>query len=84
MADLFTPLSMDHGPDWKNRFMLAPLTNLQSHKDGVLSDDEFHWLTKTGGRRFRLDHDLCGIRQCRGHRVSRTAWAFMMTGILMA
>ncbi len=29
----------------KNRFMLAPLTNLQSHDDGVLSDEEFHWLT---------------------------------------
>jgi 2,4-dienoyl-CoA reductase-like NADH-dependent reductase (Old Yellow Enzyme family) len=29
----------------KNRFMLAPLTNSQSHADGVLSDDEFHWLT---------------------------------------
>ena len=29
----------------KNRFMLAPLTNKQSHQDGRLSDDEFHWLT---------------------------------------
>src|SRR5271170_5232818 len=29
----------------KNRFMLAPLTNLQSHPDGRLSDDEFNWLT---------------------------------------
>jgi 2,4-dienoyl-CoA reductase-like NADH-dependent reductase (Old Yellow Enzyme family) len=29
----------------KNRFMLAPLTNLQSHVDGRLSDDEFNWLT---------------------------------------
>tara|TARA_R110000787_G_scaffold137476_2_gene251029 strand:+ start:2045 stop:3082 length:1038 start_codon:yes stop_codon:yes gene_type:complete len=29
----------------KNRFMLAPLTNLQSHTDGTLSDDEFRWLT---------------------------------------
>ncbi len=25
--------------------MLAPLTNTQSHPDGVLSDDEFNWLT---------------------------------------
>jgi 2,4-dienoyl-CoA reductase-like NADH-dependent reductase (Old Yellow Enzyme family) len=34
-----------------NRFMLAPLTNQQSHLDGTLSDDEFHWLTMraTGG-----------------------------------
>lgn len=29
----------------KNRFMLAPLTNQQSHPDGTLSDDEFRWLT---------------------------------------
>lgn len=28
-----------------NRFMLAPLTNLQSNPDGTLSDDEFRWLT---------------------------------------
>jgi 2,4-dienoyl-CoA reductase-like NADH-dependent reductase (Old Yellow Enzyme family) len=25
--------------------MLAPLTNTQSHPDGRLSDDEYHWLT---------------------------------------
>jgi 2,4-dienoyl-CoA reductase-like NADH-dependent reductase (Old Yellow Enzyme family) len=29
----------------KNRFVLAPLTNQQSHPDGTLSEDEFHWLT---------------------------------------
>ncbi len=29
----------------KNRFMLAPLTNQQSHVDGTLSEEEFHWLT---------------------------------------
>ena len=45
MSDLFAPLSLAHGPALKNRFMLAPLTNLQSHPDGVLSDDEFNWLT---------------------------------------
>ena len=42
---LFAPLSFRHGPAMKNRFMLAPLTNLQSHADGTLSDDEFRWLT---------------------------------------
>jgi 2,4-dienoyl-CoA reductase-like NADH-dependent reductase (Old Yellow Enzyme family) len=42
---LFQPLSFTHGPDMKNRFMLAPLTNTQSHPDGRLSDDEFNWLT---------------------------------------
>lgn len=29
----------------KNRFMLAPMTNTQSHDDGTLSDAEYHWLT---------------------------------------
>lgn len=42
---LFEPLSFSHGPAMPNRFMLAPLTNLQSHPDGRLSDDEFRWLT---------------------------------------
>ena len=45
LETLFQPLSFSHGPAMKNRFMLAPLTNLQSHPDGRLSDDEFHWLT---------------------------------------
>ena len=34
------------GHQMKNRFMLAPLTNTQSYEDGVLSDDEYYWLTK--------------------------------------
>ncbi|MDX2417129.1 MAG: NADH:flavin oxidoreductase [Xanthomonadales bacterium] len=45
MTDLFQPLSFMSGSVSKNRFMLAPLTNLQSHADGRLSDDEYHWLT---------------------------------------
>ncbi len=44
-TDLFAPMSFSHGAAMKNRFMLAPLTNSQSHADGTLSDDEFHWLT---------------------------------------
>ncbi|WP_309088389.1 NADH:flavin oxidoreductase [Phenylobacterium sp.] len=42
---LFDPLPLKHGKPLKNRFMLAPLTNCQSHPDGRLSDEEFHWLT---------------------------------------
>jgi 2,4-dienoyl-CoA reductase-like NADH-dependent reductase (Old Yellow Enzyme family) len=42
--DLFAPLPFARGPAMKNRFMLAPLTNTQSHPDGRLSDEEFHWL----------------------------------------
>ena len=45
VAKLFEPLSLARGPAMKNRFMLAPLTNQQSHPDGRLSDEEFHWLT---------------------------------------
>jgi 2,4-dienoyl-CoA reductase-like NADH-dependent reductase (Old Yellow Enzyme family) len=46
LHDVLTPLDFAHGPAIKNRFALAPLTNLQSHPDGRLSDDEFRWLTK--------------------------------------
>jgi 2,4-dienoyl-CoA reductase-like NADH-dependent reductase (Old Yellow Enzyme family) len=51
MTDLYEPMTLTRGPAWKNRFMLAPLTNSQSHADGTLSDDEFNWLTyrATGG-----------------------------------
>jgi len=45
MTKLFQALSFKSGATMKNRFMLAPLTNLQSHEDGRLSDDEHHWLT---------------------------------------
>ncbi len=38
------PLKFHCGLTMKNRFMLAPLTNTQSHEDGVLSDAEFKWL----------------------------------------
>lgn len=41
---LLQPLQFDHGPAMRNRLMLAPLTNLQSHADGTLSDDEYRWL----------------------------------------
>lgn len=43
--DLFAPLSLARGPKLPNRFFLAPLTNLQSHSDGTLSDDDLHWLS---------------------------------------
>ncbi|WP_199554210.1 NADH:flavin oxidoreductase [Sandaracinobacteroides hominis] len=51
MDRLFEPMTLLRGPAWKNRFMLAPLTNQQSHPDGRLSDAEYRWLTMraTGG-----------------------------------
>lgn len=45
MSKLFQPLTFNCGAQMKNRFMLAPLTNSQSHEDGRLSDAEFRWLT---------------------------------------
>ena len=38
-------LTLNHGEPIKNRFFLAPMTNCQSHADGVLSEEEYHWLT---------------------------------------
>ena len=51
MTDLSTPMTLPRGPAWKNRFMLAPLTNSQSYPDGTLANDEYDWLTyrATGG-----------------------------------
>ncbi|MDA9096043.1 NADH:flavin oxidoreductase [Porticoccaceae bacterium] len=45
MTDLLSPLTFSRGREMKNRFILAPLTNCQSHDNGVLSDEEFNWLT---------------------------------------
>ena len=39
------PVEFACGVKSRNRFMLAPMTNLQSHDDGTLSDDEYNWLT---------------------------------------
>lgn len=41
---LLEPLRFARGPAMPNRMMLAPLTNMQSHDDGTLSDDEYRWL----------------------------------------
>lgn len=51
---LFEPLSFARGKPMKNRFMLAPLTNQQSHADGTLSDIEHHWLAMRGEGGFAL------------------------------
>lgn len=54
MNSLYSPLTFNRGPAMKNRFMLAPLTNLQSHEDGICSEDEYHWLTKRAEGGFGL------------------------------
>jgi 2,4-dienoyl-CoA reductase-like NADH-dependent reductase (Old Yellow Enzyme family) len=54
MTSIFSPLSLTRGPAWRSRLALAPLTNSQSRADGVLSDDEFTWLTKRAQGGFAL------------------------------
>ncbi|WP_439105879.1 NADH:flavin oxidoreductase [Congregibacter sp.] len=46
MTHVSDALVFKSGAVMPNRFMLAPLTNQQSHADGTLSEDEYHWLTK--------------------------------------
>lgn len=65
-AKLFEPLSLARGPAMKNRFMLAPLTNCQSHPDGRLSGEEFHWLTKRADGGFGLTMTCAAHVQARG------------------
>ena len=45
----------------KNRFMLAPLTNQQSHENGELSDDELKWIT------MRAKGDFGLVMTCASH-----------------
>ncbi|WP_144629852.1 NADH:flavin oxidoreductase [Bordetella genomosp. 13] len=51
VSDLFKPLTLLHGPAMRNRFMLAPLTNQQSERDGVASEFDQDWIAQvaTGG-----------------------------------
>ena len=66
MTHLLDPLSFSHGPSMKNRFMLAPLTNLQSHEDGRLSDEEFRWLTMRAEGGFGLTMTCASHVQANG------------------
>ena len=66
MTHLLDPLSFSHGPSMKNRFMLAPLTNRQSHEDGRLSEEEFHWLTMRAQGGFGLTMTCASHVQANG------------------
>ncbi len=66
MQDLFTPLDLEHGPALKSRFVLAPLTNCQSHDDGTLSNDEFRWLTMRARGGFALTMTCASHVQAQG------------------
>jgi len=45
MTNTNSTITFSCGALMKNRFMLAPLTNQQSHENGQLSDEELKWLT---------------------------------------
>ncbi len=52
--NLSEPLSFSSGAIMKNRFMLAPLTNRQSHENGELSKEELNWLSMRAKGQFGL------------------------------
>jgi 2,4-dienoyl-CoA reductase-like NADH-dependent reductase (Old Yellow Enzyme family) len=66
MINLFDPLAFAHGPALKNRFVLAPMTNCQSHDDGTLSEDEFRWLTLRAQGGFGLTMTCASHVQAQG------------------
>jgi 2,4-dienoyl-CoA reductase-like NADH-dependent reductase (Old Yellow Enzyme family) len=66
MTRLLEPVDFLHGPPMKNRFMLSPLTNCQSHPDGTLSDDEYRWLTLRAAGGFGLTMTCASHVQSRG------------------
>lgn len=66
MTHLLDPLGFSHGPTMKNRFVLAPLTNQQSHADGRLSDEEFRWLTMRAEGGFGLTMTCASHVQAQG------------------
>jgi 2,4-dienoyl-CoA reductase-like NADH-dependent reductase (Old Yellow Enzyme family) len=54
-------LQFARGPKMPNRFALAPLTNLQSHSDGTLSEDEYDFLVR------RADGGFGMVMTCAAH-----------------
>ncbi len=68
--NLFDPLVLREGVVSRNRIWLAPLTNMQSHADGSLSDDELRFLS------MRAEGGLGLVETCAAH-VSQDgkAWA---------
>ncbi|MDI1436664.1 MULTISPECIES: NADH:flavin oxidoreductase [Polyangium] len=59
--DLFEPLTFRNGRTARNRVALAAMTNLQSHADGALSDDEHRWL------KLRAEGGFGVITTCASH-----------------
>lgn len=66
MKKLTDKITFPCGQSMKNRFMLSPLTNSQSHEDGRLSDEEFHWLTLRAKGQFGLTMTCASHVQANG------------------
>ena len=66
MKHLFETVRFRCGETMKNRFMLAPMTNTQSHEDGTLSEDEFRWLTMRAKGGFGLTMTCASHVQANG------------------
>jgi len=66
MSSLFNPLTFQRGPEMKNRVVMAPITNWQSHEDGTLSDDEYKWLTMRANSGFGLTMTCAAYVQAGG------------------
>lgn len=54
-------IKFSNGSIMNNRFMLAPLTNRQSHENGQLSDDELNWL------KLRAEGEFGLVMTCASH-----------------
>lgn len=54
MLNLNEPVPLRCGAVLPGRTALAPMTNRQSHDDGTLSDDEYHWLLRRAEGGFAL------------------------------
>ncbi len=65
-TDLFAPLRFSCGETMRNRFMLAPMTNTQSHEDGTLSEEELQWLTMRAKGGFGLTMTCASHVQANG------------------
>ena len=61
MTNANSEITFPCGAIMKNRFMLAPLTNQQSHENGQLSDEELKWLT------MRADGEFGLVMTCASH-----------------
>lgn len=69
-SPLLAPLTLRNGVVAPNRVWLAPLTNMQSHPDGSMSDDELRWLAR------RADGGFGVIETCAAYvAADGKAWA---------